>query len=43
MKRLENKVAVIYGGGTGGGAVAKAFARAVTGTILNLTAGMIVH
>ncbi len=27
MKRLENKVAVIYGDGTIGGAIAKAFAR----------------
>lgn len=27
MKRLENKVAVVYGNGTVGGAVAKAFAR----------------
>ena len=27
MKRLENKVAVVYGDGTTGGAIAKAFAR----------------
>ena len=27
MKRLENKVAVVYGDGATGGAVAKAFAR----------------
>ena len=27
MKRLENKVAVVYGDGTTGAAIAKAFAR----------------
>jgi NAD(P)-dependent dehydrogenase (short-subunit alcohol dehydrogenase family) len=27
MKRLENKVAVVYGDGAAGGAIAKAFAR----------------
>ena len=27
MKKLENKVAVIYGNGTVGGAIAKAFAH----------------
>jgi len=27
MKRLENKVAVVYGDGAIGGAIAKAFAR----------------
>jgi len=27
MKKLENKVAVVYGNGTVGGVIAKAFAR----------------
>jgi hypothetical protein len=54
MKRLQNKVAVVYGDGAVGGALAleeltnaAVFAAsdegsAMSGTIFNLTAGMIV-
>ncbi len=35
MNRLKNKVAIVYGDGTVGGAIDKAFARTVAKVFLN--------